>query len=236
MDKKCEVCGKEFSTYINKKRFCSRDCQLKAKRNKRLKSRGIETYYNIKDTYKLGKEGEKIVAELFKEMGFKVRFVGVEHRSHYKDIKSRDIFSPDLKIYDEYNDHYLYMEIKTIINIYNNEFYIPKKLFDNYNKFYPDNSFLVLYLPTKNRIGMRAISDLIRIKLDRYVKDLAYKKNGKLIKEKALLLPFKFFRNLQFYSREIPYSFKFNYDQDKIIDFLKQRQDKIIKLTEVENI
>jgi hypothetical protein len=172
--------------------------------------------------YKYGKEGEKIAAELFKAMGFKVSFIGIEHRRHYiQNLKARDIYSPDLKLYDSEREENFYMEVKSLIITEDNLLVIDKNLFLNYAKYYPENSFLVLYLPMKNRIGMRLIKDLVDLKLANYT----IKRSSK--NSKLLAFSFDRFRSIDYYGKQLPYSFKFSWDNNKIIEFLSKRRDRI---------
>lgn len=183
--------------------------------------------------YKYGKEGEKIVYELFKDMGFKVNFVGVEHRKHYiENISARDIYSPDLKLYDSYNEQTFYMEIKSLIISEDHKFVIDKELFLNYYKYYSENSFLVLYLPENNKIGMRRIKDLANLKLR--PREIISKGNKTLI-----CFDFERFRRINYYGSKHHFSFKFSWNthndkefDEKIELFLQNRQNKIKPLIE----
>ncbi|MEK6942487.1 MAG: hypothetical protein AABX00_00290 [Nanoarchaeota archaeon] len=181
--------------------------------------------------YKYGKEGEKIVCELFKDMGFEVNFVGVEHRKHFiENISARDIYSPDLKLYDSFNEQTFYVEIKSLIISRDREFIIDKELLLNYFKYYPENSFLVLYIPENNKIGMKRIKDLATQKFREIT-----------LKDGRTLLYFKFetFNRLNYYARKHHFSYKFGWNtnndeefDDKIESFLKSRQDRIRPLLE----
>lgn len=173
--------------------------------------------------YKYGKEGEKIVAELFRAMGFKVTFIGVEHRRHYVEkVSAKDIFSPDLKLYDDYNEKTYYMEIKSLIRHENDSFTIEKDLLLNYAKYYPKNSFLVLYLPSRNRIGMTLFEWLVeKRKLEKYArKNRYYKRRSRRFVE----FPFEQFKPIRYFGLKHIMSFKFNWDEQRIRDFLAERQ------------
>jgi Holliday junction resolvase len=182
---------------------------------------------------KKGKDGERIIASLFRSLGFQVTFVGVEHRSHYHNyIGKKEAYSPDLLLYDNESKDKWYVEVKTMYK-HNNSLIVDKENFDNYAKYYGKNGLLLVYLPEENKVGIRLINELeayLSTKTGKS-KQLKFQKSKKpKIKDKENKYSFDFdlFRKIPYYGKKHLLSSKFDIEPVKIDTFLSEHKDKYL--------
>lgn len=186
--------------------------------------------------YRYGKTSESIIANLFKLMKFEVYFTGVEHRKHYKNqLTARDIYAPDLKLYDPETEETFFVEVKAPLIYKDKIIVIDKELLHTYYQHYKENSFLLIYIPPKNSVGMTMIKEIMQAKwlLNKSVRLIRYydKKKKRKVTKEVYALPFSAFRQIAYYGREWIISNKFDIDKTKIMDFLDSQKDRIIPMS-----